>query len=331
MPAAEKRERMISVVIPALNEAESLPQLAEELKAVGSDLDLRIEVIIVDDGSTDDTWEVIGGLAAADARFSGIRLRRNFGKAAALAAGFAAARGGTIVTMDADLQDDPREVPRLLSKLDEGYGTVSGWKRKRRDPWHKVWPSRAFNLAVSWLTGVKLHDVNCGLKCYQREAVEEVALYGELHRFIPVLAEAKGFRAGEVEVHHRPRERGRSKYGTRRFLRGLLDLLTVKFLTGYGTRPLHLFGGMGLLFFLIGAAGMVYLAVLWVLGEGPIGTRPLLAYSVMAALLGGQLLAMGFLAELFIAYHIRREPPYSIAEQAPRRYQAEDEDTPAPV
>lgn len=323
--AAERSQRTISVVIPALNEAESLPQLTAELKEVAAEHDLLIDVIIVDDGSTDETWGVIQQLAAADARFSGIRLRRNFGKASALAAGFAAARGAVIVTMDGDLQDDPREIPKLLSKLDEGHGTVSGWKRERRDPWHKVWPSRLFNLAVRWLTGVKLHDVNCGLKCYQREAVEEVALYGELHRFIPVLAEAKGFRAAEVEVHHRPRMHGRSKFGTRRFVRGLLDLLTVKFLTGYGTRPLHLFGGIGLLFLILGGAGLLYLAILWLCGRGPIGTRPLLAYSVMAALLGGQMVAMGFLAELFIAYHIRREPPYSIAEEAPRRYSEPDQ------
>lgn len=329
--AAERSQRTISVVIPALNEAESLPQLAAELKEVATQHNLLIDALIVDDGSTDGTWEVIRELAATDARFSGIRLRRNFGKASALAAGFAAVRGAVIATMDGDLQDDPREIPKLLSKLDEGYGTVSGWKRKRRDPWHKIWPSRIFNLAVRWLTGVKLHDVNCGLKCYQREAVEEVALYGELHRFIPILAEAKGFRAGEVEVNHRPRAHGRSKFGTRRFVRGFLDLLTVKFLTGYGTRPLHLFGGTGLLFLVLGAAGLLYLAVLWLAGKGPIGTRPLLAYSVMAALLGGQMVAMGFLAELFIAYHIRREPPYSIADEAPRRYPDTDRGTQARV
>jgi len=327
----ERQERTISVVIPCLNEAESLQQLAAELKQVASEHDLLIHVIIVDDGSTDQTWATIGKLAAEDARVSGIRLRRNFGKASALAAGFAAARGGIIVTLDGDLQDDPREIPKLLSKLEEDYGTVSGWKRKRHDPWHKVWPSRVFNWAVRWLTGVKLHDVNCGLKCYRREAVEEVALYGELHRFIPVLAEAKGFRAAEVEIEHRPRKSGRSKYGTRRFIRGLLDLLTVKFLTGYGTRPLHLFGGIGLLLLLVGGVGMAYLAFLWVAGQGPIGTRPLLAYSVMAALLGGQMVAMGFLAELFIAYHIRSEPPYSIAEEAPRRYSGEGEGVRPPV
>jgi glycosyltransferase involved in cell wall biosynthesis len=312
-------DRLISVVIPVLNEAENLPQLAAELKQVALDHRLRLEVLFVDDGSTDDTWRVIADLAAGDPRFQGIRLRRNFGKAPALAAGFAAARGEIVVTMDGDLQDDPNEVPKLLAALDAGHDTVSGWKRTRRDPWHKVLPSRVFNLLVAWLTGVRLHDVNCGLKAYRREALEEVSLYGELHRFIPVLAHAKGFRAGEVEVNHRPRRHGHSKFGTRRFVRGLLDLLTVKFLTGYGTRPLHLLGGVGLLAFLAGFVGLAYLAVIWCLGRGPIGTRPLLTYSIMAVLLGAQMIALGFLAELFIAYHIRREPPTSIAETAPPR------------
>jgi glycosyltransferase involved in cell wall biosynthesis len=310
----------LTIVIPVLNEAESLPQLAAEVRQVAAEQGWLLQVIIVDDGSTDATWEVVSRLSAEDARFSGIRFRRNFGKAAGLAAGFAAAQGATVVTMDGDLQDDPREIPKLLALLEEGFDTVSGWKRRRHDPWHKVGPSRIFNAMVGWLTGVKLHDVNCGLKAYRREAVEEVALYGELHRFIPVLAQAKGFRAGEVEVNHRPRQHGHSKFGAKRFLRGLLDLLTVKFLTGYGTRPLHLFGGVGLLAFGVGLVGVAYLAVLWLLGHGPIGGRPLLAYSVMAVLLGAQFIAIGFLAELLIAYHIRRDPPYSIAERAPVSY-----------
>ena len=320
--------RTISVVVPVLNEAESLPQLAREIRAVAAEHDLQVEVIIVDDGSTDDTWHVIAELAEADARFSGIKFRRNFGKAAALAAGFNVAAGELIITMDGDLQDDPAEIPNLIAKLDEGYGTVSGWKRRRHDPWHKVWPSRVFNLVVGRLTGVKLHDVNCGLKCYQREAVEEVALYGELHRFIPVLADAKGFRAGEVEVKHRAREHGTSKFGARRFLRGFLDLLTVKFLTSYATRPLHLLGGVGMFLLGIGGVGLLYLAGVWIAGHGPgyepIGTRPLLSYSVLAVLLGSQMVAMGFIAELFIAYHIRREPPYSIADCAPARLGGEE-------
>ena len=309
----------MTIVIPVLNEAESLPQLADEIKAVAVQQGWALEVILIDDGSTDDTWEVVSRLSHQDARFSGIRFRRNFGKAAALAAGFGRARGDIVVTIDGDLQDDPAEVPKLIALLGQGYGTVSGWKRQRHDPWHKVWPSRVFNGMVGWLTGVRLHDVNCGLKAYRREAVEEVSLYGELHRFIPVLAHAKGFRPGEVEVNHRPRQHGRSKFGAKRFLRGLLDLLTVKFLTGYGTRPLHLFGGLGMLSFGVGMAGVTYLAILWLMGRGPIGERPLLSYSVMAVLLGAQFIAIGFLAELLTAYHIHRDPPYSIREVAPKR------------
>jgi len=321
----------VTIVIPVLNEAGSLPQLAAEIKAVAAAQEWDLQVIVVDDGSTDDTWPAIERLSQQDARFQGIRFRRNFGKAAALAAGFAQARGEVVVTMDGDLQDDPAEVPKLLDKLAEGCDAVSGWKRSRHDPWHKVWPSRVFNLTVSCLTGVRLHDVNCGLKAYRREAVEEVALYGELHRFIPVLAHAKGFRPGEVEVNHRPRQHGRSKFGAKRFLRGLLDLLTVKFLTGYGTRPLHLFGGLGIASFGAGLAGVIYLAILWLMGRGPIGERPLLSYSVMAVLLGAQLLALGFLGELLIAYHIRREPPYSIREVAPRRFKPSEDGNLPPV
>jgi glycosyltransferase involved in cell wall biosynthesis len=314
---APDNARLVSVVIPVLNEAESLPQLAAELQTMASEHRLPIEVVLVDDGSADGSWQVISRLAASDARFSGLRLRRSFGKAPALAAGFAAAHGDIIVTMDGDLQDDPNEVPKLLAAIYGGYDIVSGWRRTRRDPWHKAIPSRLFNLLVAWLTGVKLHDVNCGLKAYRREALQEVALYGELHRFIPVLAHARGFRAGEAQVAHRPRIHGRSKFGTRRFVRGLLDLLTVKLLTDYRTRPLHLLGGVGLLALLLGFVGVVYLAVAWVSGHGSMGTRPLLTCSVMAALLGGQMIALGFLAELLIAYHIRQEPPYSVAERMP--------------
>ncbi|MGQ9732098.1 MAG: glycosyltransferase family 2 protein [Candidatus Zipacnadales bacterium] len=318
MPTTTPDLGRLTFVIPLLNEAASVSQLAEELKAVAVDQGWEMEVILVDDGSTDNTWAVISEVCAADARFRGLRFRRNFGKAAGLAAGFAEAQGDVIVTLDGDLQDDPREVPKLLALLNEGYDTVSGWKKVRHDPWHKVWSSRLFNLVVRWLTGVKLHDVNCGLKAYRREAVEGLALYGELHRFIPVLAQAKGFRAGEVIVTHRPRKHGSSKYGTRRFLRGLLDLMTVKFLTGYGTRPLHLLGGIGLASFGAGALGVWYLAILWLVGRGPIGDRPLLIYSVMAVLLGAQLIAIGFLAELLTAYHIHRDPPYSIRERTPQ-------------
>jgi glycosyltransferase involved in cell wall biosynthesis len=228
---------MLSVVIPVLNEAASLAQLHGELDRLCAAEGYDVQIIMVDDGSTDGSWLEICRLAAADPRVLGIRLRRSFGKAAAWSAGFKAAEGDPIVTIDGDLQDDPAEIPQLVAKLNEGYDVVSGWKRVRRDPWHKVWMSRAFNWLVSRVTGVRLHDHNCGLKCFRREVAHEISLYGELHRFLPVLAAAKGFRTGEVVVHHRPRRHGRSKYGASRVVKALLDLMTVKFIIGNGHRP----------------------------------------------------------------------------------------------
>src|SRR5947208_3509700 len=246
---------MISVVIPVFNEQDSLAALYDELAQTAQQANLRFEILFVDDGSRDGSWDLIRSLAERHADVHGIRFRRNFGKAAALSAGFNAARGDIIMTLDADLQDDPAEIPRFLAKLNEGYDVVSGWKATRLDPWHKVLPSRVFNGMVSWLTGVRLHDHNCGMKCYRAEIFREIRLYGELHRFIPVLAAARGFRVGEIEINHRPRKFGRSKYGVRRFVKGFLDLMTVKFLTGFGQRPQHLRGGIGLLSFFAGPPG----------------------------------------------------------------------------
>jgi dolichol-phosphate mannosyltransferase len=319
---------VISVVIPVYNERESLPALYAEIAGVARSTPLDLEVLFVDDGSTDGSWSVIAGMAREHAEVHGVRFRRNFGKAAALAAGFRASRGDVVLTLDADLQDDPAEIPRFLAVLDEGKAgerldVVSGWKRVRHDPWHKVFPSRVFNLLVSWLTGVPLHDHNCGMKCYRAEVFREVRLYGELHRFIPVLAAARGFRVGEIEINHRPRQFGRSKYGVRRFVKGFLDLLTVKFLTGFGQRPQHLLGGLGLVFFLLGGLGLVYLGVTWVIRLRhpedylPLHQRPLLIYALAALLLGAQMMTIGFLAELVTAYLGRDEDTYSIAEKTP--------------
>jgi dolichol-phosphate mannosyltransferase len=311
---------MISVVIPTFNEHESLAQLHAELDAVaragGDDLD----VVFVDDGATDSSWDEILKLAEADPRVRGIRFRRNFGKAAALSAGFEAARGDLVMTLDADLQDDPREIPRFLARMNEGLDVVSGWKEVRHDPFHKVWPSRVFHWLVSTLTGVKLHDHNCGMKCYRREVFDEVQLYGELHRFVPVLAAARGWKVAEIPIQHRPRPYGSSKYGMRRFVKGFLDLLTVYFLTGYGQRPLHLLGTAGLLSFLLGGLGLTWLAVYWVLRETmhpdwiPLHQRPLVIYSTGLLLLGAQLLSIGFLAELMTANSRRGVVPYSVAK-----------------
>ncbi|HEU5117284.1 MAG TPA: glycosyltransferase family 2 protein [Isosphaeraceae bacterium] len=305
---------MISVVIPVYNEKDSLETLHQELARVFDPLG-EAEFLFVDDGSRDGSWAVIERLAGQDPRVRGIRFRRNFGKAAALSAGFAAVRGEIVFTMDADLQDDPAEVPRFLETLGEDLDVVSGWKKTRHDPWHKVGPSRVFNWMVSRLTGCNLHDHNCGFKVYRREVLDEVELYGELHRFVPVLAHARGFRVGEIVVNHRARQFGSSKYGVSRLVKGFLDLLTVRFLTRFGQRPLHVFGVLGLLFLAVGALGLLWLAVEWVLGYGPIGARPLLIYSATLFGCGTQLVVLGILAELITSYSIRAKDTYSIARR----------------
>jgi dolichol-phosphate mannosyltransferase len=317
---------MLSIVIPVFNEAESLGKLHAELDEVARAEGYDLDVIFIDDGSTDGSWGVIQRLAEEDRRVRGIRFRRNFGKAAALSAGFDAARGERIMTLDADLQDDPREMPRFLAEMDgKGIDVVSGWKQVRHDPLNKVLPSRVFNWLVSRLTGVRLHDHNCGMKCYKREVFEEVQLYGELHRFVPVLAAARGWKVGEIAINHRPRAFGHSKYGMRRFVKGFLDLLTVLFLTGYGQRPLHLLGTFGLVCFLLGGLGMVYLAGYWVVRTvwmpawEPLHQRPAVIYSAAALLLGGQFMSIGFVAELMTAYYSRDAVPFSVAETTEAR------------
>jgi glycosyltransferase involved in cell wall biosynthesis len=309
---------MISVVIPLYNEADSLATLHAELDRVFADGSLGpAEFVFVDDGSRDGSWAVVRSLAERDPRVRAVRFRRNFGKAAALTAGFQAARGAVVFTLDGDLQDDPAEIPRFLHKLSEGLDVVSGWKRRRFDPWHKVYPSRVFNWMVSTLTGCHLHDHNCGFKAYRHDVLDEVGIYGELHRFVPVLAHARGFKVGEIEVNHRARKFGASKYGFSRFVKGLFDLLTVRFLTRFNQRPLHVLGGIGLALFLLGVLGLGYLAMIWVRngpGDRPIGPRPLLIYSVAVLGVGTQLFTLGILAELVTSYNLRAEDTYSIAE-----------------
>ncbi|MBX7106538.1 MAG: glycosyltransferase family 2 protein [Gemmataceae bacterium] len=313
---------MISVVVPVLNERECLAGLAGELAAAGQSLGDECEFIFVDDGSTDGSWAEVRRLQQSEPRIRGLRLRRNFGKSAALAAGFRIARGNRIVMIDGDLQDDPAEIPGLLAQIESGDDLVNGWKQDRRDPWHKTIPSRVFNAVVGWMTGVRLHDHNCGLKAMRAEVVRELRLYGELHRFIPVLAAARGFRVSEKPVRHRPRTLGHSKFGAGRFVHGFLDLLTVKFLTGYGRRPLHLLGSLGLVAFLFGAASLAYLAGTWLVRLSapdrfePVHTRALLGYAIASLLFGTQLLSMGFLAELIAAQRARADDDVSIAEEA---------------
>jgi glycosyltransferase involved in cell wall biosynthesis len=312
---------MISVVIPVFNEEESLAILYDEIAAALQSANLEFEVIFIDDGSTDNSWRLIRSMSEQHPNVHGIRFRRNFGKAAALSAGFAAARGDIIMTLDADLQDDPAEIPNFLARLSEGFDVISGWKANRLDPWHKTWPSWVFNGMVSWLTGVKLHDHNCGMKCYRAEVFREIRLYGELHRFIPVLAAARGFKVAELAIKHRERKFGYSKYGVRRFVKGFLDLLTVKFLTGFGQRPQHLLGSIGLFSFALGGLGMLYLAVTWLLTYfevqqfPPLHQRPALIYSAVAILLGAQMMSIGFLAELITAYMGKDQESYSVKEK----------------
>jgi len=316
---------MLSIVIPVYNEVDSLEALHAELGAVAAQEGYDLDVVFVDDGSTDGSWDVLVRLAQADPRVRAIRFRRNFGKAAALNAGFANVRGERVMTLDADLQDDPREIPRFLAEMDKGFDVVSGYKRVRHDPWHKVGPSRVFNWMVSRLTGVVLHDHNCGMKCYLREIFDEVHLYGELHRFVPVLAAARGYRVGEIVIQHRPRKHGRSKYGVSRIVKGFLDLLTVKFLTGFGQRPQHVLGTLGRGSFFLGLLGLVYLAGYWLAaqlapewGLTPLHQRPAVIYSIGLLLLGGQLMSIGFLGELILAYHKHDIQTYSIAERTDR-------------
>lgn len=314
----------LSAVIPVYNEEDSLRELHREITDVAAANGYQVEIIFVDDGSKDGSWKVEQELAESDPNVKAIRFRRNFGKAAALDAGFRAARGDLVLTLDADLQDDPAEIPRFLEKLDSGLDVVSGYKQVRHDPWHKVLPSRIFNWMVSRLTGVRLHDHNCGFKCYRREIFDEVRLYGELHRFVPVLAAARGWKVGEIVVNHRARQFGQSKYGFFRIFKGFLDLLTVKFITGFGQRPQHLLGGIGLAFFAFGGLGMVILALWWVLSRIPaLGLNPIhihetamIFYVITALLLGTQFLMVGLLAELITAQNSRGQAPYSISETA---------------
>ena len=233
-----------------------------------------------------------------------------------------AAEGEIIMMMDADLQDDPAEIPKFLEKYRQGYDVVNGWKEHRHDPWHKVYPSKIFNWMIGRLSGLKLHDHNCGIKLFHRDVASEIRIYGELHRFIAVLAYARGFKIAEVPVHHRSRKFGHSKYGVKRFARGFLDLLTVTFLTGYGQRPHHILGGIGLFFFALGAIGFTYLSVLWCLMNifhlipaSPIGSRPLLTYSTAATILGAQAMSIGLLAEMIVAYNGRDRDTYSVSDR----------------
>jgi glycosyltransferase involved in cell wall biosynthesis len=289
----------LSIVIPLYNEAESLGELHTRLAAVLVKVPKRAEIIFVDDGSTDDSFEVLKGLRSKDERVKVVRLRANQGKAAALSVGFREAQGDVVITLDADLQDDPKEIPKFLAKLEEGYDLVSGWKARRQDPWTRRALSAIFNRVTAFMTGLRIHDFNCGFKAYRRAVINELRLHGELHRFIPALANWRGFRVAEIEVEHHPRRYGRSKYGMERIPRGFFDLLTVIMLTRYTAKPLHLFGLLGVFLGLAGFGIIGYLSVGWFLGTW-IGARPLLLIGAVLLIAGIQLVSFGLVAEMII-------------------------------
>ena len=300
----------LSIVIPAYNEEESIDELIGKIFSVTDQNGFNVEIIFINDGSTDLTQEKIEAFYEKDKRVKLINFRRNFGKSAALSIGFKRATGKIIITMDADLQDDPEEITNLVKKIDEGYDLVSGWKKKRNDPLEKRIPSKVFNAITSKLGGIKMHDFNCGLKAYRSEVTKEIKIYGEMHRFLPVLAYWQGFRIGEIAVKHHARKFGYSKFGARRYFSGFFDLMTVLFITKYKRKPMHIFGFMGLLFAGSGFAALAYLITIWFMGEG-IGDRPLLLISGISIIIGIQFIGIGLLGEL-ITNTSERKREYSI-------------------
>ena len=312
----------LTVVSPLYNEEESLPELTQWIREVCEKNGISFEIIFVDDGSTDGSWQVIEELAGKYPEVKGIRFKRNYGKSAALHVGFQAAAGNVVITMDADLQDNPEEIPELVRMIrEEGYDLVSGWKKKRYDPVTKTIPSKFFNLTARIVTGIKLHDFNCGLKAYRRDVVKSIEVYGEMHRYIPVLAQQSGFRKiGEKVVKHQKRKYGVTKFGLSRFIKGYLDLMSVTFITKFGKRPMHLFGSLGSLMFLIGLLAAIWLGVrkLWFLHHhipAPlVTTSPYFYLSLTAMILGTQLFMAGFIGELVSRSSVDRNA-YLVAEK----------------
>ncbi len=309
---------MISVVIPAYNEEENIPILYEKLKKVLENLGEDYEIIFVDDGSTDRTYGILKEIAQKDKKVKVIRFRRNFGQTAAMYAGFEHAKGDVIITMDADLQNDPEDIPKLLEKMKEGYDIVSGWRKDRKDPFlSRKLPSMIANWIISKVTGVHLHDYGCTLKAYKADIAKNYRLYGDMHRFLPALAKRFGAKITEIPVKHHPRLYGKSKYGIGRTIRVILDIFLVKFLNEYITRPLYVFGGIGLVLFGIGFLIELYLTVLKLFFGQDIGHRPLLILGVLLILSGIQLISTGIIAELIIRtyYESKGEKPYIIQEK----------------
>jgi glycosyltransferase involved in cell wall biosynthesis len=319
----------LSVVIPVYNEVENVRDLHQELTAALEPLGRPYEILLVDDGSTDGTPAALEAIERDDRRVRVLRLRRNFGQTAAFSAGFDHARGDVIVTSDGDLQNDPRDIPALLARLDEGYDMVCGWRRRRHDSFSRVLPSRVANGIISWSTGVHLHDYGCSLKAIRAEVVKGLRLYGEMHRFIPAVASWMGVTVTEMEVNHRPRTRGRSKYGLGRTLRVLLDLFTVKFLLAYGTRPAHFFGKLGLAAGGSGTAILGYLAYIRLFQDTAIWGRPLLLLGFLLFLTGLILVCFGLVAELLVRiYHESQGKPIYVVKEIARAESPEREPEP---
>jgi len=298
--------RSVSVIVPAFNEAASLTELIVRIDAVLRQLACPYEILVIDDGSTDNTPEVLHDLAAQYSCLHVVRFRRNYGKAAALSAAFTRAQGDMLITIDADLQDSPEEIPAILDHLHSGYDVICGWKKNRQDRWTRVLGSRLFNIVTAWMTGLRLHDINCGLKGYRRQVVQELRLYGEMHRFIPVIARQRGFLIGEIPVQHFPRRYGQSRYGGSRALGGLFDLITLLMLGRYSHKPLHFFGLLGLACEFLGLYIMMILSIGWLQGQW-IGNRPLFLVAIFLLLSGLQFLFFGLLAELLIYLSGQRE------------------------
>lgn len=301
-----KKDIDLTLVIPAYNESQSLPTLIHQISDVVGELELVYEILVINDGSTDNTNIVCAELIQQHPQMQMIEMLGNTGKAHALQVGFQQARGDIVIMMDADLQDDPNEIPRFLAEIEKGYDVVVGWKKRRQDPLEKTLPSRLFNKVTSIMVGLNLHDYNCGFKAFRRYALANLSIYGDLHRFIPALLFKQGFKVTEIPVEHHPRTTGKSKYGFERYFRGFFDLITVLFLTNFLNRPLHLIGGIGLISFIAGLGIDVYLAILWLLGDRPIGNRPLLTFGTLLIIVGVQTFLNGLLAELFISLFSNR-------------------------
>ena len=291
----------VSIVVPLLNEEESLPELCSWIDRVCRENNLRYEVVLVDDGSVDDSWKVIENLSTSNPNIKGIRFQRNYGKSAALNEGFKMVQGDVVITMDADLQDSPDEIPPLRKMIiDGGFDLVSGWKQTRHDPLSKTIPSKFFNGVTARVSKIKLHDFNCGLKAYKLKVVKTIEVYGEMHRYIPLIAKWAGYKKiGEKVVEHRPRKYGKSKFGLERFVNGFLDLASIMFVGKFGKRPMHFFGTWGTIFFMLGFLIFIYLTISkFLLDITGMTQRPLFFFAILAMIIGTQLFLTGFLAEL---------------------------------